>query len=229
MLGSLQVFGGRDTDTPPPPLEPVSEPVLEEEPRATDDEMPELQSVSNSNESEVEDDSDGEPSRHEEAEGQRVTSAVRAFDLVFNGPPRNGEGSGAWPLFRMWNHPPPLIARSVPEASSRFSTVVGRDEIQRVFVTFDDDDLGDQGDDEAEEVDNTQGPELNADEESIDSGGPAADPPPFVTDGRGRVVWSNKAPETGETLSTTGSAEPPVDDNPAAPRTFLGRVFGALF
>jgi len=227
MLGSLQILGGRDTGTPPPPLEPVSEPVPREEPSATDDDMPALQSVSNSSESEAEDDSDSEPSHHEEeAEGQRVTSAVRAFDLVFNGPPRNGEGSGVWPLFRMRNQPSPPLAPSVPEASSRFSAVVGRDEIQRVFITFDDEDLGEQGDDEGEEVDHVQAPELNADAESIDPGDSAGDPPPFVTDGRGRVVWSNKPPETGETL---GSAELAVDDNAAASRTFLGRVFGAIF
>ena len=226
MLGSLQILGGRDTGTPPPPLEPVSEPIHGEEPSATDDDMPRLQSVSNSSESEVEDDSDSEPSHHEEeAEGQRGASAVRAFNLVFNGPPRNEEGSGGRPLFLMRSQSP-LLMPSVPEASSRFSTVVGSDEVQRVFFAFDDGDQEDQGDDEAEEVDNAwQAPELNADEESID---PPADPPPFVTDGRGRVVWSNKAPETGEALTTTGSTEPPVD-NPAAPRTFLGRVLGALF
>ncbi|KAG5639581.1 hypothetical protein H0H81_010783 [Sphagnurus paluster] len=136
MLGSR----GRDNESPPPPLEPIEggdslpplEPAEEDE-WGAEDEMPALQSVSNSSESEY-DESEGEEESDSEDEGVR-----RVLDLAFN-----------------------VQRQEAPVAE----------------------------DEEEEE-----------EEEAVAE-------PPFVTDGRGRVVWSNKDPsEEEEEEGRGGSGE----------------------
>ncbi|KAF7309685.1 hypothetical protein MIND_00339900 [Mycena indigotica] len=56
--------------------------------------------------------------------------------------------------------------------------------------------------------------------------GEARVPPPFLTDGRGRVVWSTNNETVVDEGNNSGIDE---DEAPQATRSFLGRMFNALF
>lgn len=224
MLGSLQILEGMDTRIRPRVVRQPTPAHAEDD----DDDLPALESVSNSSESDIDDAPDDNLER-QHINAERLADATRTV----SDPSRDEGGS---PLFRTWVSP-----SSAPDASSRFSTVVGGREDRAGMII----DIGDEhetrrsdggGEVEVQEERNIQ--EENAHEvendnleDTTEPPIETSEPPPFVTDGRGRVVWSNKTPESAvgtPVLATTGSAEPPADDN-IAPRTFLGRMFDAFF
>ncbi|GLB41953.1 putative zinc finger [Lyophyllum shimeji] len=212
MLGSTRTDRGRDSESSPPPLEPIGRedtppPLLI--PFGTgwqvehDNDMPALESVSNSSESD--DGSDDEHGSDYESidTAQRVE---RAFDLAFNLTERPEEAR-------------PSSSRSqggtthTSGARPRFSTVVEREERRADIETEADDEVDDERGAEPQEIDSPK-PEGTA---SLIT--PAE--PPFVTDGRGRVVWSNK---DAETTPEPGESQPRATGS----RSLLGRVFDAF-
>ncbi|KAF5383685.1 hypothetical protein D9615_003649 [Tricholomella constricta] len=232
MLGSL--VRGRDDESPPPPLEPIGrvetpppplEPIARgeapllplisiETSAAQDDEddMPALESVSNSSESEDMDSDDGQGPGYDATES--VHRVERAFDLAFN-LIRRSENTP----FRPQNDD----AARTTEVGSRFSTVVGREERLETY-SDEDDGADDERPDEDEEDD------IVPDRQELPPPAftmPVAEPS-FVTDGRGRVVWSNKdATEITPDASLDSSEEnQPI---PSGSRSLLGRVFDAFF
>jgi hypothetical protein len=249
---------------PPPPLEPVSPTEFVGgglfDP-ADDDDLPALESVSNSSESADEQSTDEESQEGEEEMPEGPDQTVRAFDLAFRRTrslETSPERASSWPLFRFWGgarRPADTLdaeaeqvgdTHATATSSRRFSTVVGREERMVIDIDDEDDDESD-GEEEAE------------DDQSIsDAKAPTPPPtvpqePPFMTDGRGRVIWSNsganKTDSVGPTLHinpapappTALSARPRADHNeirlqadvpapdPPAPRSLLGRVLGAFF
>lgn len=208
----------QDAGTPSPALEPIGRgvtppPQPPPEPDVDSDTMPGLEDVSDSSDEEQDTESGSEDDgdlRHQGAE-----TAIRPFDLAFNEPPQSGDGTG-WSRFQsMFNLPPEMYM------NSRFSTVVGREE-QRMVIDVDEDEAA-AGEDPGEQADG----EDDSEEVAV------AVEPSFVTDGRGRVVWSNK--ETGPTeplvveTEAEGSEGSSSTEDASASRSLLGRMFDALF
>ncbi|KAG6854520.1 hypothetical protein C0991_005432 [Blastosporella zonata] len=221
MLGSLRIFRGRDTESPPPPLEPLNlgrsdtppsplEPIGDQR-----DDMPALQSVSNSSDSDEDEDSHDEPDRYSDYDSpDDLPPLQRAFDLAYR---------------REVNPQLEPTQTQPPETRLRFSTVVERHEgttgsipeaegelpvQENVTASLDPPVAALPEDREASTVLTLEAPVL-ADAEPSAVPLEAAPEPPFVTDGRGRVVWSNK-----DSTETGTSAEPPTevrDDVRAAP------------
>ncbi|RDB20803.1 E3 ubiquitin-protein ligase makorin-1 [Hypsizygus marmoreus] len=245
MLGSLRSLGARDTgtpppaleaiergNTPPPPLEPIGSSDSDEE-----DDMPALQSVSNSSESDLYSDNSDEDRGEEydeEAEGERVQNAMRSFDFAFNNAGGDEPRLPLLPLLRGQT----LSAANRPPfgtSSSRFSNVVER-EPQTMVIDIDEDEDGGEDEYEAEDERDEDVSELQPDaDDAVATPSPAAaTAPPFVTDGRGRVVWSNKGPEAIETPTETPnprSTEETTGGSRSGPgsRSLFGRMFDALF
>ncbi|KAG6890308.1 hypothetical protein C0995_009514 [Termitomyces sp. Mi166 len=211
MLGSPRNVRGRDTGSPVPPFEPTNIPRQETPPpleptdargisqvsQDDDDDMPALQSVSNSSDSENSDDgSDGEPNRYS------------GYDPPDDLPPLE------------------IVAQLDEETRSsfgrRFSTVVEREresiegietmEEQEAEVSQDTSALtsaeatlegSETSTQDVHTLEGTQQPAATPHPE------PALEPP-FVTDGRGRVVWSNK--DSTEATTASGTREEPRED-----------------
>jgi len=141
----------------------------------TDAEMPALASVSNSSDSEAsegeeEADTDSSSADAEDASVER-TQTVRPFDLVFDPgmEARNDSASMFVRLSSLWGAAATRETEpSEPESSTRAAANAAPD----LAV--------DEGNDEADADDESDMPPLEHE-------------PPFVTDGRGRVVWSSSS------------------------------------
>ncbi|KAG5643104.1 hypothetical protein DXG03_001568 [Asterophora parasitica] len=231
MLGTL-ARGGHDDESPPPPLEPIERgdtlpPPLEptetteapppplipiETSQDDEDELPALESVSNSSDEGVDsdEDSDDDPSEH-------VSRAERVFDFAFNF--LRGTPHTRFPPHTSTQ--PPFAAG----ASSRFSTtVVGRGQTTVDEEDSDSESSNEANDESEEEEHHDVG--VNAAHEEPAQSVPAAEPP-FVTDGRGRVVWSNKnAVEATPGASSEPSAS---EETSTGSRSLFGRMLDAFF
>ena len=178
-----------------------------------DDDLPSLRSVSSSNDS-------------EDGHANQVESGLDQSETTYELDTRR-EVDHHWPLFRYLNGtiqiseaPETASASGISSetnttlaapSSGRFSTVVDREET-RVIIDVDDDDNGEVEDTSEDEVES----EDNVDSELID---PLSVPtstssePPFVTDGRGRVVWSsstvNKTIQHHDTYERAANTMPP--------------------
>ncbi|KAF8074821.1 hypothetical protein FPV67DRAFT_1605454 [Lyophyllum atratum] len=205
MLGSTRTVRDRDIESSPPPLEPIGRqdtppppliPIERERVDDDDDEMPPLESVSNSSESEDEGGNYDQESDYEPISGgQRMERPLDLLDLTHS-----------------------EEARSAPVRS-------GRD----VIHTHENEEANDDADDEdgAEVQDNTYAYPQDTELEPVTASTPIVAEPPFVTDGRGRVVWSNK--DAAEETSPEPSAEPQeAQARAAGSRSLLGRVFDAF-
>ncbi|KAG6919532.1 hypothetical protein DXG01_005122 [Tephrocybe rancida] len=242
MLGSLRIVRGRDTESPPPPLEPINNPRPDTPPpplepiggtqQESDDDMPALQSVSNSSDggiSESDGDSDAESDRYSDYDPPDDLPPVeRAFDLAYRSIQELVE-----------NQQPPPPRPEPTEARPRFSTVVERQHEER-----DEEEM--PGSEEIEPPAEqtafaapSQGPSVassSGDHEVhttasvlpllIIAESPVASPseptpdPPFVTDGRGRVVWSNK-----DATETPGTRDESSEEDPQAVPSSTSRLF----
>ncbi|KAG6891605.1 hypothetical protein C0992_002644 [Termitomyces sp. T32_za158] len=209
----------RDTETSVPPLEPINIP-HQETPSLSlerlhvgsdsqdDDEMPALQSVSNSSDSEGDDDGgDDGPDEH------------------FNHDPSD-------------DLPPPervVEPDEIPSFSRRFSTVVERDIERSEGETMEEEQPGPSYRSSASPVArDLEGSETSIMAQYVPTSEPTqsvVSPPPhpeptlepqFVTDGRGRVVWSNKDPT--ETTASSETREETRDDAPQSPSSAI-RLF----
>lgn len=255
------------SETLPPPLEPVN-PIAQsrerqqhidaEGIRGDDDDLPSLESVSNSSESEVEQSSD---ESEEDQVQQRPDQTVRAFDLAFRRSrslETSPERASSWPLFRFWGgaRRSADVAGDAPDdqgndidgadtpptatSSRRFSTIVGREE--RMVINVEDSDDGEEG----EETESSEDSD-DDDQEDSDTKDPVLVPqePPFMTDGRGRVIWSNSGINKSDAVGHTDTLNPsrtPFSNRsrdgsdgveptpePASSRSLIGRVLGAFF
>jgi hypothetical protein len=168
-------------------------------------------------------------------EMEAAQAPVRAFDLAYESSSQSPSDSAA-PL-------PPLSTQSeesthvenLAPATSRFSTVVGNRERERIVIDLDEDDADESS--ETEELEYHEGnnyvdAEEDFEEEYISASEgeesepesfsqdvsrnehPQTDPtslcldpdsePPFVTDGRGRVVWSSG--RSGRSVQSSGGS-----------------------
>jgi hypothetical protein len=141
---------------------------------------------------------------------------------------------GQWPLFRFLSgtiqtseasataSASRIFGEPPASSSSRFSTVVDREET-RMIIDIDDDDDEDQSGREVEDTSEDEvASEDDVDSESIIPLGlppPTLSEPPFLTDGRGRVVWSssaaNKAIGHVITVEHTDHTSPPSSHSTA--------------
>ncbi|KAG6831105.1 hypothetical protein H0H92_012782 [Tricholoma furcatifolium] len=230
MLGSIRIVRGRDTesgsppplepinhqraDTPPPPLEPIGNETVGE-----DDEMPALQSVSNSSDDYTDSDDhsdDGEPDRYSEYDASDEPPPLEALDLA-----PNSTSSGF--LTGM---------AQVSEASSRFSTIVEREDTRPATglcvgqqpSSLESDTAPVRRTEEASASPSTTVVATDSQEESASSDVELAPEPPFVTDGRGRVVWSNK--DSTDATPVGGREEHPNDASPSTASRLLEWMSG---
>lgn len=196
-----------------------------------DDDMPSLQSVSNSSESEDSDSDEDQDSDYDTT--NRVVMAERMFDFGFRPAERTQHST---PLRPRTSAPPPT-----DNASSRFSTTVARDETISV-------DMSDEGnaDDEDEALPNKDDSDSQSDHEHevddlslnafaeqephpVDLVLTTAAEPPFVTDGRGRVVWSNKSSTRQSPAEVPPESSEETEPTATGSRSLLGRMYDALF
>ncbi|KAG6884591.1 hypothetical protein C0993_009758 [Termitomyces sp. T159_Od127] len=177
----------RDTESSVPPLEPIniprqetpslpSEPIHTESAAQDDDEMPALQSVSDSS------DSEGDHGGSDDDERDGHFRYDSSDDLP--------------PLERVIQPD-----EEVSPFSRRFSTVVERD---RDCETLDEQPGASSASPSV--VQDLEGCETSQD---VPQPGPMLEPP-FVTDGRGRVVWSNK--DSTETIASPETREETRED-----------------
>ena len=210
---------GRSEGPPPPPARWLD--ALEQDAGSTngdrsdnegDDDLPSLRSVSSSNDSQ-----DGHADHQNLDIGQEVDHQWPLFHYL-NGTIQTSEASITASASRISDETSTTPAAS---SSSRFSTVVDREETQMI-IGIDDDNSENKGEVEVDEVES----EDDVDSELIVTlGAPTSTPlePPFVTDGRGRVVWSspaaNKAIDHGDTHEHTAHITPPSHptDAPCSP------------
>ena len=206
------------TGTPPPPLEPIVRPTRRGS-AGSDMSMPMLQSVSDTDESDPEDDESDDEYVSEGSDDDLNFEAVRGLvgawssaNLDPDDELRNAEPGYRWSL-----------TGSVPRPSARFSNVVERDN---------DDDLP-----ALEPIEEAPPPQpetlaepvVRPDDESK-SGPRASDA--FTTDGRGRVIsigGAESSEGTGEELAATAtSEESPNTGSGGGGRSILGWI-NALF
>ncbi|TFK44586.1 hypothetical protein BDQ12DRAFT_620803 [Crucibulum laeve] len=270
--------------TPPPPLEPynsVDTPDgaggIDASPRRlnpnnpfildvggidSEDAMPDLRSVSNSSESEMESDEDGEDSvpdeddngdESEEEYRNPADAPMQEFDLGFDGTERRRTGRGVEQLESAW---PVIQALSNSNAQAQLLTA---DIIADIFHSNADDSEEDLPG--LEHVDYAESEEEMEDMPALVPLDPLRSievPPPFVTDGRGGVVWNGAAevvdstdspppaqPNRNVEFTTDGrgrvvsvgvsntditniAAEEQTDVN-ERPQSFLGRMFQSFF
>lgn len=257
MRSSLQDLNPSSADlsrgnTPPPPVEPIRAPEDEAEHEYDrleetnleghdsqaqdtsdgdnddegDDDLPSLRSVSSPSDSEA-----GHVDRLEAGPGRSVTTYEQDIG-------RREEGHERMSLFRLLSgaiQPSDISASAASStsletstppgisSSSRFSTVVDREET-RMIIDIDDDNEGE-----------SEGGVRNTSEDDVDTELiiPPCAPrttllePPFVTDGRGRVVWTsstaskgmdhdNTAECTAHTIPSSCSAPPSLLSPPSA-------------
>ncbi|KAG6844636.1 hypothetical protein H0H87_005293 [Tephrocybe sp. NHM501043] len=234
MLGSLRVFRGRDTESPPPPLEPMDIPSPPLEPiggRRDDDEiddMPALQSISDSDNSELysdddsdEDDSD-ERDRYSDYEPNDLFSHLGESAMAG----RHAQERHAEEFL------PPLEPVPIPEPSSRLRATVERYEVRPAEAPSQAPELHVEENDATDvaplvahlpedyEVSIVNSEEVLASAESVPPSEPVQEPP-FVTDGRGRVVWSNK---DSTEISPPEPSNEPREDGQAVPSS-ASRLF----
>lgn len=111
-----------------------------------------------------------------------------------------------------------------------------------MVINVEDSDNG-EGGDEAESSEDSG----DDDQEDSDTKDPVLVPqePPFMTDGRGRVIWSNSGTNKSDAVGPTDTLNPPrttlsnrsqgggdgigPTPEPASSRSLIGRVLGAFF
>ncbi|KAG5718722.1 putative E3 ubiquitin-protein ligase makorin-1 [Termitomyces sp. T112] len=207
--GSPPIVRRRDTESPVPPLEPIS--ILRQETppssepigaggafQDNDDEMPALQSVSNFSDSEDDEGNADEPGRYAD------------YD-----PPDN--------LLHLESvTQPEEEARS--SYSRRFSTVVERERGRT--DGFEETEASHESTPVASPIEDSEISVVIPDVPTFETTQPVVTPhlesalePPFVTDGRGRVVWSNK--DSTETMTSNETRESREDVQPPSNATRL--------
>ena len=206
MLASINVLQeSAETDqahsNSPPPLEPINETItIETRPpsltpdeeffglerdfggsESSDDSMPDLRSVSHSSDSDCDESDEDVDEIHDTDSGTSFLSHDLRFDIAGSlrtedATARRGGRSSSSILNRDVS---PVTQRTVIQerATGQFSTVVGREE-QRDVNTDNEDDEGSNDEEVAETI-------------SVPPTTLSMPEPPFVTDGRGRVVWTS--------------------------------------